>query len=68
MCAIAGIFKPNTNADVSQKTLLQMLAAMDHRGPDNKSIWQNDEGFHWALSPVNFGSRYSLQPADGKLR
>ena len=64
MCAIAGIFKPNTNADVSQKTLLQMLAAMDHRGPDNKGIWQNDAGLslgHCRLSILDLDTR-SNQP------
>ncbi|WP_353779885.1 asparagine synthase (glutamine-hydrolyzing) [Winogradskyella sp. 3972H.M.0a.05] len=44
MCGISGIFRlSSTNLDLC-KSVTDMNKAMEHRGPDDKGIWENSQG------------------------
>ncbi len=43
MCGIAGIINHNASNPISESTLRDMLALLQHRGPDQFGIYQDDE-------------------------
>ena len=42
MCGIAGFFDPQLNNDEARSSMHKMLESILHRGPDNRSIFQQD--------------------------
>ena len=42
MCGFIGIFTPNQEF-ISYEILNRMIEAINHRGPDEKNNWKNDE-------------------------
>ncbi len=71
MCGIAGIWNWETAAPVSRELLDRMVAALHHRGPDDRGIYlAGDLGLgHTRLSIVDLsGGHQPMGHADGKLQ
>ena len=43
MCGIAGIINQNASIPIAESTLRDMLALLQHRGPDQFGIYQDND-------------------------
>jgi len=71
MCGIAGLWNRETAAPVSRALLSRMVAALHHRGPDDRGVYHaGDLGLgHTRLSIVDLaGGHQPMGHADGRLQ
>jgi asparagine synthase (glutamine-hydrolysing) len=69
MCGIAGVVRFD-GAPASEATIAQMIAVLDHRGPDGRGIWTSGPvGFgHTRLAIIDVdGSPQPMESSDGRL-
>lgn len=60
MCGIAGFYSRTTTRGDKTRDLGQAVAALDHRGPDDRGVWNDDPGVglgHARLSILDLSSR-----------